>query len=89
MINRYGFDHMIEVLVDGVPSGAQNALVAQLRHDSGALAMQSQGSGNQLSIYLAPCTDIAALAAKINYAKVVSIDTKNRVIRVEMPPNPN
>jgi hypothetical protein len=89
MIDRYGVDHVIEVSIDGVLSGEQNPIVAQLRHDSGAQAVQSQGSASHLNVFLAPCSDIAALAAKINFAKVVNIDTQKRVIRIEMPPAPN
>jgi len=89
LIVQYGYDHVVEVFVDGISADRRKAIGDELQKDIGASSSMSHARGDELFVYMAPCRDLSTLAAKIHFGQVVKIDEDNRLIQVEMPTGAN
>jgi serine/threonine protein kinase len=87
LVLRYGFDRVVEVFVDGIASAQEKSIQNELRNDLNPTTTLSYVKGDELFLYMAPCRDLATLAAKIHFGAVVRVDETNRLIQVEMPPS--
>jgi len=82
MIDQFGADHVVTVIVDVDPA-RRKSISTELQKDTGAASFFSSASGDELIVYLAPWRDVPALAAKINFGKVLIVDTQKRLIEVD------
>jgi tRNA A-37 threonylcarbamoyl transferase component Bud32 len=82
MVRDHGVNRVVRVFIDEVPEGDKPVILARLKELSGASSTLMSGTNGSVSIHLAPVRDLDALAKKIDFGKVVSIDPQKRVIEV-------
>ncbi len=86
LIDKYGADRVVTVIVEQAPVSRHAALVARIRNLAGTTELASHGRGDQLWLSPGPVTDLAALAAKIDFGQDVQVDEAQRTITVVADP---
>lgn len=82
MFADHGPQHVVKVVVTGLPGDVYDEVYARLRQILPNLGYVGSGAGDTATIYLAPISDIDYFASQIELGQVSSIDRANRTITV-------
>jgi HEAT repeat protein len=86
MIAQHGADRVVTIRIDGLNGDVREFLLERLKSASGAGNFFTTGSGDSLTVHLAPVSDVQSLADKIDFGEVKQVDAARRTIDVRADP---
>jgi hypothetical protein len=81
--DHFGADRVVEVDLQHVTEAQEKLAIAELQRDVGD-SYSATMSGDQSVVRTAPCDDVAGLAARIHFGKVIEVDAAKGRIVVDM-----
>lgn len=83
----YGPEQTVTIEISGVAdASAKEQIQEKLKTmtDSSGHSMSTSSSGDSMTVKLAPVSDVAAFAKKIDFGKVTDTDVTGRVVKVSV-----